>query len=141
MKKTVYFILQIIVGVWLSITFFKQSLRVHPDKFNYQATLYFLGMCLIMIGLIFITKQISHYIITKNKLSKLQPYISNLCFLSLGAVTIGLTFNGMQHLEILNFLVEPYFILFQFGFFVFIISACRLLIQFVMLFAKRYTKN
>lgn len=133
MKKSVYFILQLIVGGYLSLTFFKQSLNVHPDKFNYQLILYVAGMFLILISLLLITKQLANVMIKKNKSS----YSSTLCFLLLGVVMMGLTFNGMLHVELLNFLIDPYFILFEFGFFVFLISGCRLVIQFISSFAKR----
>lgn len=47
----------------------------------------------------------------------MKKYRLSLNLLSVGAILCFLTFNGLMQIEKLNFLIEPYFILFSLGLF------------------------
>lgn len=63
----------------------------------------------------------------------MKKYRLSLILLSVGVILCLLTFNGLMQIEKLNFLIEPYFILFSLGLFSIFMS---ILIFILTLLAK-----
>ncbi|MGX6969459.1 hypothetical protein [Vagococcus bubulae] len=113
MKKFITALSLIIIGTILSFSFFEKSLHVKPvdNQPNWYLWLYLLGMGLMMGRVIVGVKGLFGYLSQKTTF----PFYQSLTYFALGGVTFAATYNGLMQVELLNFLIDPYFLLFLFS--------------------------
>ncbi|MGX4686079.1 hypothetical protein JNUCC83_04175 [Vagococcus sp. JNUCC 83] len=139
MKKIILTLGMIIFGTGLSVSFFEKSLHVKPvdNQPNWFLWLYLLGMIFIMVGLILGTRELINYLSQKTDF----PFHTSLPYFILGMITLGLTYNGLMKVELLNFLIDPYFLMFLFGLAMLALALVSLIIELFSLYKKTQTKE
>ena len=134
MKKIIVVLVMILSGTILSVGFFEKSLHVKPvdNQPNWYLWLYLLGMLLIMGGLIIVTRELINYLSQKTEF----PFYTSLPYFILGMLTLGLTYNGLMKVELLNFLIDPYFLMFLFSLAMLALALVSLIIELFSLYKK-----
>lgn len=139
MKKIVGALILLLSGTGLSVSFFEKSLHVKPvdNQPNWYLWLYLLGMVLIISGLFLVTRESIAYLSRKTTF----PFYTSLPYFIVGILTLGFTYNGLMHVELLNFLIDPYFILFLFSLGMLALALVSLINELFSLYKKTQTKD
>lgn len=135
MKKIIVAFSMGITGTILSMNFFEKSLHVKPvdNQPNWYLWLYLLGMFLIMGGILLATKELIDYLSRKT----MFPFCHSFTYLALGGITFATIYNKLMKIELLNFLIEPSFLLFVFSIAVLAWALISFIIELFSYYKKR----
>ena len=139
MKKIIRVMVTFITGTVLSTNFFEKSLHVKPvdGQPNWYLWLYLVGMVFIMGGLLLGAKELIRYLSRKTSF----PFYQSLTYFVLGGATFVATYNGLMKVKLLNFLIDPYFLLFLFSLATLAWALVLLISELFSLYKDRQTKN